>query len=225
MASLNEVFPPDDPVARFVVAMAMAGNDIERAHRLAGTANTAGSPEFSGYVRWSMGFFVEAVGALGAYRRTYEEVREFLNRLPAEAKSRLKEVGSLQQRLGSKLAEHTRNHSFHYPYPSNAYEPDGDERLAAVLASLTKEPAELSIKRDQDGALAEMHYEFADKAALGVAFQPYAHEDATALREQHTLIRDGAIAFRILASHIVDAYLMAHPARPAFKELETKRAT
>src|SRR5688500_17844553 len=107
MASLNEVFPPEDPVARFVVAMAMAGNDIERAHRLAGAANTSNAPEFSGYVRWSMGFFVEAVGALEAYRRTYQAVRDFLNRLPDKGKSRLKDVGGLQHRLDSKLAAHT----------------------------------------------------------------------------------------------------------------------
>jgi len=148
-----------------------------------------------------------------------------VSRLPTEATSRLKEVGGLQQKLGLKLAEHTRNHSFHYPYPSNAYKPNGDERLAAVLGSLTEEPAELSIRRDQDGAPAEMHYEFADKAALGVAFQPYDLDDVEALREQHTLIRDAAIAFRILASYIVDAYLMAHPVKPSFKELEIKPAT
>jgi hypothetical protein len=51
VASVNEVFSPSDPVARFVVATAMAANDIERPHRLAGAANTAGVPEFSGYVR------------------------------------------------------------------------------------------------------------------------------------------------------------------------------
>jgi hypothetical protein len=137
----------------------------------------------------------------------------------------LKEVGGLQQKLGSRLAEHTRNHSFHYPYPSTAYQPNGDERLAAVLGSLTKEPAELSRRRDAAGALVEMHYEFADKAALGVAFQPYALGDVDALREQHTLIRDAAVAFRVLASHIVDTYLVAHPVKPSFKELEVKPAT
>ena len=225
MASVSEVFPADDPVARFVVAIAMAGNDIERAHRLAGEANTANAPEFSGYVRWSMGFFVEAVGALNAYRATYQEVRDFLNRLPAKGKGRLKEVGALQAKLGAKLAEHTRNHSFHYPYPSNAYKPNGDERLAAVLRSLTKEPAELSHRRDEHGDLVEWHYEFADKAALGVAFQPYALSDLEALREQQILIRDAALAFRILASFIVDTYLVSHPAKASFKELEPRAAS
>src|SRR4051794_17928431 len=98
MPALPEAFPPNDPVARFVVAMAMAANDIERAHRLAGQANTANAPEFGGYVRWSMGFFAEALRALNAYRSTYEEVRNFLKRLPEKAQARLVEVGSLQQK-------------------------------------------------------------------------------------------------------------------------------
>lgn len=218
MASLPEVFPPDDPVARFVVSMAMAGNDIERAHRLAVKANTSDAPEFSGYVRWSMGFFVEAQGALAAYRRTYQEVRDFLNRLSPKGKARLKEVAALHQRLGEKLPEHTRNYSFHYPYPSNAYKPNGDELLGAVLRSLTAEDAVASLRRDRHGDPIEMHYEFADKAALGVSFQPYALDDIEVLREQHTLIRDAAVAFRILASHIVDTYLRSHPVKPVFKE-------
>jgi hypothetical protein len=204
--------------------MAMGGNDIERAHRLAAEANTANSPEFSAYVRWSMGFFVEAAGALAAYRNTYEEVRAFLDRLPAKAKQRLRETTGLQQKLGAKLAEHTRNHSFHYPYPSNAYKPNGDARLGAVLGSLKVE-AEISVRKDEEGELGEMHYEFADMAAIGVAFQPYALEDVDVLREQHLLIRDAALAFRVLASYIVDCYLMARQVRATYKELPAKNAT
>jgi hypothetical protein len=224
MTTLTKVFPPDDPVARFVVAMAMAANDIERAHRLAGAANTADAPEFSGYVRWSMGFFVEAAGALAVYRSTFEEVRKFLGGLPNEAASRLKEVAGLQQKVGAKLPEHTRNHSFHYPYPSKAYSPDGDEILGTVLRSLTKEPAVYSVRRDSEGAMIEVHYEFADRAALGVAFQPYALENVETLREQHTLIRDAALAFRVLASYIVDRYLESHPSTPVFKELKARES-
>jgi hypothetical protein len=220
MASLPEVFPPDDPVARFVVSMAMASNDIYRAHRLAGKANSANAPEFSGYVRWSMGFFVEAVTALNAYRATYPEVRDFLNRLPEKAQKLLKKVGSLEQKLGTKLAEHTRNHSFHYPYPSNAYKPNSDERLQAVLTSFPTEEAEISLRRTEAGELSEIHYEFADKAALGIAFQPYALGDVAELREQHELIRDAAIAFRIAASYLIDTYLEACAAKVTVTELE-----
>ena len=193
MASLPEVFPPDEPVARFVVSMAMAANDVERAHRLAGQANTEDAPELSGYVRWSMGFFVEAQDALDAYRQTYPEVRDILNRLPQKGKDPLKQVGGLQQKLGEKLAEHTRNHSFHYPYPSNAYKPNGDERLSEVLRTFTAEEAVVSARDDQQGNRVEMHYEFADRAALGVGFQPYALDDIEPLREQQTLIRDAAL--------------------------------
>jgi hypothetical protein len=38
VASLSELFPAGAPVPRFVVAMAMAHNDIDRAHRLADAA-------------------------------------------------------------------------------------------------------------------------------------------------------------------------------------------
>ena len=60
--------------------------------------------------------------------------------LPAEATNRLKEIAGLRQKLGAKLAEHTRNHSFHYPHLDNAYSPDGDEHLPAVLGALANAP-------------------------------------------------------------------------------------
>ena len=63
-------------------------------------------------------------------------------------------------------------------------------------------PAELSIRRGEHGAVAEVHSEFADTAALGVAFQPSALDDVEALREQQVPIRDAAVAFRVLANAI-----------------------
>jgi hypothetical protein len=219
MTSMGHAFPGSDPVGRFLVSACMAANDIERAHRLAGNANAAASPDFSGYVRWSLGFLVEAQVALAAYRGSFPEVSTFLKNLPGEGTELLRTVTSLRRELGAKLAEHTRNHSFHYPAPNRAYSPDGDRRLEEMLVALSEESADVAIRRDQEGRAVEQHFEFADKAALGVNFAPYATEDVDELHHQQLLIRDAALAYRTLVTIMLETYLEARGLRLNKKDL------
>src|SRR5262245_32606121 len=116
MATISEAFPPDDPVARFVVSMAMAANDIEHALRAAGAANEADEPEFGYWVRLSIGHLFEAQLALNHWR-AYDEVKNLLRKLPETATEDLKRVAGLAQRVGAELLEHNRHLTFHYPYP------------------------------------------------------------------------------------------------------------
>ena len=61
-----EVFPPDDPVARFVVSMTMAAR-FDRAMRDVLRAGDNDDPDFSYRVRLSVRHLVEALDSLRSY--------------------------------------------------------------------------------------------------------------------------------------------------------------
>jgi hypothetical protein len=95
--AIPDVFPPDDVTARFVISMAMARNDIERALRDAESAIENNRPDFSYRARLAIGHLVEGLDALDAYSQR-EEVRALMRRVPAEAADHLKTArGSLQR--------------------------------------------------------------------------------------------------------------------------------
>jgi len=60
---IPEVFPPDDPAARFVVAMSMANNDIDRALADLIRSVDEDRPDFTYRVRLLTGHLVEAIDA------------------------------------------------------------------------------------------------------------------------------------------------------------------
>jgi hypothetical protein len=168
LTSIAEAFPPDDPVARFVIAMAMAANDIEDALRAAGAANEASEPEFGYWVRLSIGHLFEAQLALNHWR-SYDEVKKLLHKLPESAKANLKRVAGLAQKVGSDLLEHNRHLTFHYPYPDRGKEPDYDQQLTEVMRELGDQDVDLFVRYEKDGA--NIRWRFADKVALHLAMQ------------------------------------------------------
>jgi mevalonate pyrophosphate decarboxylase len=85
MSSIAEVFPHDDPVARFVVAMSMARNDVRHALTRAGEANDQDDPEFGYWVRMATGHFFEAAYALSHWRQIDEIKRSSTNYLRMHA--------------------------------------------------------------------------------------------------------------------------------------------
>jgi hypothetical protein len=191
MAQLvGEVFPADKPLSRFLVSMAMARNDIEHAMWKAAEANEAERPEFDYWVRLVMGHFLEAADALEHWRRCSTEVREFLKALRPEGQDALKKVGGTLQKVGKKAIDHARNHTFHYPTPSEKYESDAE--LIRVLGALAEEPIELA---EIEGRPGRVRYVFADKAALMVAMGKHSTEDREAYRAQVIDLQAGAIAF------------------------------
>lgn len=78
---LPDVFPPDDPVARFVVSIAMASNDIERALRDVLRAGENDDPDFTHRIRLSVGHLVEALDALSSYSQEFGDIRGLMNRI------------------------------------------------------------------------------------------------------------------------------------------------
>ena len=79
---LPDVFPPDDPIARFVVSMAMASNDIERALRDVVRAGENDDADFTYRIRLSVGHLVEALDALSSYSQEFGDIRSLIKRVP-----------------------------------------------------------------------------------------------------------------------------------------------
>jgi hypothetical protein len=97
------------------------------------------------------------------------------------------------ERIGSNVAEHPRDRTFHYPYPTTRYTPDPDQELAHVLEALAAEDANLVITQTDP---LRVRFEFSDRAALMLSLQKHDPDEAK-LREQLTQARDGGIAFAV----------------------------
>jgi hypothetical protein len=186
----GDAFPADMPLSRFLVSMAIARNDIEHAMWKAAEANEAGRPEFDYWVRLVMGHFLEATHALEHWRSCSTEVREFLKALPPDGETALKQVGGTLQKVGKKAIDHARNHTFHYPTPSERY--GSDAELTRVLTALADDPVELT---EVEGRPERVRYVFADKVALMVAMGKHTTEDPEAYRAEVADLQAGAAAF------------------------------
>jgi hypothetical protein len=96
----SEVFPADEPLARFMVAMAMARSDIALAMEGLVTNINREAPTFLYYHRLLVSHLFEAIAALDAYRKTYPEVKRFLkNRLDPEARAQLATAQAWRRRF------------------------------------------------------------------------------------------------------------------------------
>jgi hypothetical protein len=133
VSSIAEVFPHADSVARFVVAMSMARNDVRHALTRAGEANDKDDPEFGYWVRMATGHFFEAAYALSHWRQV-DEVKRFIDRLPQDGRDALRDASSAIQKMGPGVLEHSRDRTFHYPYPTSRYQTD--EELEDALKGL-----------------------------------------------------------------------------------------
>ena len=205
---MRDTFPADEPLSRFLVSMAMARNDIEHAMWKAAKANKDGRPEFDYWVRVVMGHFLEAADALEQWRNRSPEVRDFLKRLSPDGRAALKEVAKTLSRVGKNAVEHARNHTFHYPDPSCAYESDAE--LVRVLNGMADEPLTFGTVT---GHPERVRYVFADQAALMIAMGKHSTEDLSAYRAQVRDLQAGAAQFVNFALVAIAKHLGQPPPR------------
>lgn len=199
---IPEVFPPDEPAARFVVSMSMATNDIDRACRDLMRSADADGQDFSYRVRLVVGHLVEAINALNSYSREFQEVRELLKRVPAKGQRDLSAVRGTLQRAGSRALESVRDNTFHYPSPARNYSPTSDERLKVALADLTGRGTEMHV----DGDTSAVTLTFADDAAFNLAMGTVDNDEAYRRSE---VARDGALAFLRWTAALMETYMNA----------------
>jgi hypothetical protein len=200
---IPKVFPPDDPVARFVVSMSMANNDIEWAFRDLLRAADEDTPDFTFRVRVVIGYLVEAIDALNFYSAQVPEVRTLLERLPADAREQLKIVRGALQKAGPKALAAVRDNTFHYPSPNPAYKPKtSDEQLRDTLAALSH----IGVHTHYDGDTHATRFNFADEAAFNLAMGGPSTTNDEALRRSE-IARNGGLAFIQWAPHLVLTYM------------------
>jgi hypothetical protein len=198
---IPDVFPPDEPTARFVVSMSMASNDIDRALLDLIRSVDENRQDFTYRVRLLTGHLVEAIAGLGAYSQEFPDVLALLKRMSADAQKDLKKIRGTRQRAGAKTFEAVRDNTFHYPSPDKNYSPTSDEQLRDVLAGLGNRGTEFHY----DGDTNEITLTFADDAALSLAMGGGAVTDAEAVRRAK-IARDGALAFHRWAKELIRTY-------------------
>jgi len=194
-----DCFPPDDRVALFVVSMAMAGNDVEYALRQVVLANPEGASDedrarnrFSQKVRLTYGFLFEGIDALKAWAKDEPDVVKLLRALPPDGAALLKQVRGLEQQIGPDAIAHVRHHTFHYPHPDPAKNPDSTAELAEVIATADDVIARVDARSD-----GEHTFPFADQIAVGLSLSR--HDD---IEVQGAKVPTGAVAFVHLVRHI-----------------------
>jgi hypothetical protein len=198
VSSVAEVFPHDDPVARFVVAMSMARNDVRHALTQAGRANDESSPEFGYWVRIATGHFFEAAHALQQWRQL-PEIREFIKGLPQDGRDELRKASSALQKMGPGVLEHSRDRTFHYPYPTSRYQTD--QELADALKTLGGEEVTLVVESETHGWF---RLQFADNVAAALTLRKY---DPANLKEQLVVAREGSVGFVNFATRVWEEYM------------------
>jgi hypothetical protein len=200
---IPDVFPPHQATARFVVAMAMARNDIERALRDVQDALHSDRPEFSYRARLSIGHLVEALDALNAYSQQYGEVRALIGRVPSVAQEHLKVARGSLQKAGRDVLRRARDSTFHYPSPRSSYSPTSDRRLGEALAGMKDRGVEVHV----DGDTMRLTLTFADDLALALALGSTVPSE---LERPAQIAAEGAANFVVWVSALIATYQEAN---------------
>lgn len=200
-ASIEELFPPDDVVARFVVSMAMAKNDLELGLRDTVVAGEVDGHDFNYRLRLTTSHLVEAILAFNFYSSQEQGVRDLLEKVPSDGQEQLKNARTTLQKAGSAALFNLRNNTFHYPRPDAKYNPTSDEQLRDVLVKHGSNRGTIAYKSETD----EIFLTFADELATALALEEHS-ADPKELLGQLEIVRDGAIAFVNWGNALVIAY-------------------
>lgn len=188
-ATFAEVFPPDAITARFVLSMAMAANDLERALRDAVAAQREERPDLSYRARLVAGHLVEALDALEQYSHD-PAVKNLMAEVPPRGRKELAKARRARQTAGRRVLDAMRNHTFHYPSPKTQYRPTSDAQLRDVLKRMGG-----GVRVFVDGDTLQVTREFADSAALSLALAQHGGNPRR-IRQAFLVARDAAAAFR-----------------------------
>jgi len=186
-----------------MVMVSMARNDVRHALFKAGRSNAASEPDFTYWVRLSTAHFFEAIAAVRIWRRL-PEVKAFLSRVPAAARDDLKAATRSLEQIGNAVVAHSRNRTFHYPYPSGRYPADGE--LEAALENVGTAEAQWVVEDE-----GRFRLKFADEVALALALGKH---EPSQIERQLELVRDGSVAFVNFATRAMETYLQERGFNP-----------
>ena len=211
---IGEVFPAEDPVARFLSVIAMNTNDLIRVQLLFTEHEEPGTRllllRIDAALLWEIATFIDE-------SRASPEVTTFLDGLPRRTRDLLSSAmegvrGTGQTSFGKELA-HIRNQMFHYP-GIRTDRPDREPlhraltSAADLTGSLGGQPVE------------NFRFGFADEIAVKLLSRSAAAEDAElAELAAELVIRTGA--FREFADQAVSEYL-SDPSRASKLHVTTE---
>ncbi|WP_027005044.1 hypothetical protein [Conexibacter woesei] len=204
-ASIADLFPADRIEARFVLAMSMARDDLDRALRDGIKAAALDDQDFTYRVRLVTSHLVEALDSLNAYSQD-GDVKKLISRVPKEHRKHLARARSVAQKVGDKALDTVRNNTFHYPSPKTNYNPTSDAQLRDVLIDIG--PSKAYMHLDHRGEHPVVTLTFAQEVALALAIAGHS-ADTEAARTQYETTSDGAVAFTKWAEALLLAYFTA----------------
>jgi hypothetical protein len=204
---MGEAFPADDPVARFVVVLAMMSNDALRSFSLLDPDAPVG--EAGAFQMWlfrqQAAMYVEAATFIGDSAHYFLEVATFIEGLPAEAKSEHERiVGGInrdsQHYVGAWLEPH-RHVTFHYAemHPEKAER--GLEKIQQALRKVANKKGQIT----HGTLLHEIRFGFADVVA---------RESVPPDEDTNTIValREALLALVTFIQRAVVAYEATRPA-------------
>lgn len=201
---LGEVFPAEDPVARFVTAMAIAHNDMSRLYVWAVDGDETTAENIHAF-RLHAAIYFEAAVHLKETPRRFPVVRDFLAALPMDAQQDLSHV------IGTVTAGNTRFLDWAEPHRNVTHHvaemhPDkfdaGKEELGNAIRAAAALETSISFGDDTTPG----HYHFADEVAVQFFPETSDHEAMIDLRE-------AVLAHRRLTPVVVTTYCEQGPVR------------
>jgi hypothetical protein len=203
---IADVFPADRIEARFVVAMAMARNDIELALRDGISAAQGNRQDFMYRVRLATAHLIEALDSLVAYTQESTDISKLMRRVAPAQQKELRKARGVVQKIGNTALGQIRNNTFHFPSPRTNYSPSSDDQLRDVLASMSDRACTLHL--DHRGEDPVITLTFAGDVALALALAKHSADEETA-RQQFELTSAGAVSFTKWVDGLLFAYLQA----------------
>jgi hypothetical protein len=191
--TIGECFPPDGEVGRFVFGLAIYFQDIIAASTSEIAAREADPDGWKSiyFNRLAWSHFYESVMSLKRCEGD-EDVKGFLARLPAKARSRLKEAERVYYRQEAVLLD-LRNMTVHYPSPASRQR-EGWDVIASIIEAIAHLPTETLQTKVKDA-----RYPWAEEIAAGrvvtrvggeEAFQTLTEDMAQALTDYNRFVME-----------------------------------
>ncbi len=169
MSKIGDVLPADDDLARWVLVLTLARNDLA----LTQTRLVEAFDKDRTALHWSRllaGHLFEVAHFLRR-ESSREVIRNFAKGLPDKSRRVYRELlrpDFLEGRL-----EGDRNRVFHYPSADKGAEDKGGPALHAALEAVRDLEAALVVKWGENGKPEDMRFDFADQVAVQFAFADF----------------------------------------------------
>ncbi len=158
---IGSAFPSDEPLARWMTALAMSHNDVRHGNLRLMDADEVDAATRLYYLRLLASHFYEIAADLKRDRDEWHEVRAFVERLPDQARNDLEHVIERAEELERRLGI-VRNSAFHYLELSRRDAAKGREKLQRAL----NDAAELTGRATVGGDFREIRFDFADEVIV-----------------------------------------------------------